>query len=122
MTKGPWWYSGDEGVGEPPSAAAAPEDPAAAAPADRPVEPARDSLDWSALAAGAQRLVEWATERVVAPHAEHDDPREHPDCVMCRALALMADRPGTASSTRSETVPDGIAWIPILGEDPPPEA
>ncbi|MDP1876099.1 MAG: hypothetical protein Q8M17_00870 [Actinomycetota bacterium] len=100
MTKGPWWYSGDE----------------------EPVEPTRDSLDWSALAAGAQRLVEWATERVVAPHAEHDDPREHPDCVMCRALALMADRPGTASTTRSATAPDGIAWIPILGEDPPPEA
>ncbi|MHB1165068.1 MAG: hypothetical protein ACYC90_13305 [Candidatus Nanopelagicales bacterium] len=121
MSKGPWWYSGDEVTAEPP-AEPTPAGPAAAVTGDPASDRPGGPIDWTALAVGAARLVEWATERVVAPHAEHDDPQEHPDCVVCRALALMADRPATASTTGTSTPPDDIAWIPILGEVPAPEA
>jgi hypothetical protein len=126
----PWWYSGDD-------------EPGTTEPADEPAgEPgqAQPGLDWTVLAAGAQRLVDWATERVVAPHAEHDDPREHPQCVVCRAMVVIGDRgaafggssaPGTAGGAQPDgggpagggdgghaTAPDhgGIVWIPIVEE------
>ncbi|MDI1288986.1 MAG: hypothetical protein PSX37_03420, partial [bacterium] len=57
----PWWYSGG---GEEPES--------------KPDGPSLPNLDWSSLASGAQRLVDWATDKVMAPHAEHSDPREHP--------------------------------------------
>lgn len=104
----PWWFSGDE-----------PEDSEEQKPSPGP------SVDWTALATGAQRLVDWATERVMAPHAEHDDPHAHPQCVVCRTLLLIGERPPPPSpdaaspAAASDSAPD-IAWIPIVGEQPEP--
>lgn len=146
----PWWYSGDDEDLNPPRTtddepeAAADQAPAEPAPTDE--EPARTddgaALDWTALAVGAQRLVDWASERLLAPHAEHVDPGEHPDCVVCRTQLLLGER--GASGTARDVDDDGafgdpagadneprgsagepvVTWIPILdgdvgGEDPP---
>lgn len=42
-----------------------------------------------ALMSSAQQLVEWASELVLAPHAEHDDPAEHAECLICRGQQLL---------------------------------
>ncbi len=127
MTSGrPWWYSGDEAteaLGDPTPR----EDvtvPAPSAEAGDPPPAAADGrLDVAALAQGAQRLIEWATERVVAPHAEHGDPAAHPDCLMCRAALLMgpAGQPGPAPA--ASVGPDPVApitWLPVIDERPLP--
>ena len=80
----PWWYSGDEA--EPPR---------------------RPRLDLGALAGTAISLVELARTALLAPHAAHDDPTEHPDCLLCRATQAMG-----ASPTDRRTV----TWIEL---DPP---
>lgn len=99
----PWWYSG-----------------AGDEPESKPDGPGLVNLDWSALATGAQRLVDWATEKVMAPHAEHSDPREHPQCVVCRTMLLIGERPSAATDDASATAPPAqrIEWIPIMGESP----
>ena len=121
----PWWYSGDEG--QEPGATSHAEGGTTDAPrADEPTadEPAPGlPVDWTVLAAGAQRLVEWATERVMAPHADHDDPADHPQCVVCRTLVVIGDR--TASSptpapAREPSTSSGIVWIPIVEESTEP--
>jgi len=109
----PWWYSGD-GDEQPPT------------PDDTPPKQGDGfglpGVDWTALASGAQRLVDWATERVMAPHAEHTDPSEHPQCVVCRTMLLLGDRPTSSPGEPEEPpAPTGdIAWIPILGESEEP--
>jgi hypothetical protein len=141
--KTPWWYSGegDDGeiVAETPSSPEAyspqtPDDASPGASAENE-ESAGGARDWTALVMGAQRIVDWATERVMAPHAEHQDPAEHPDCVVCRTMAVLGDvglrspapvyedaeaeqdvndvsSPGEGAARR----PDVIQWIPIRGE------
>jgi hypothetical protein len=103
-TRTPWWYSGDgdeyEDSAERVSRAAT-ADVASTQPEgdDRSSAGAREegesngggARDWTALVVGAQRMVDWATERVMAPHAEHADPREHPDCVLCRTMTVLGD-------------------------------
>lgn len=106
----PWWYSGGEPV-DPDEQ----DEQKAGAGSGIP------GPDWTALASGAQRLVDWATERVVAPHAEHDDPRAHPQCVVCRTILLFGERampPSNGEQARPDFVDDAadIAWIPIVGE------
>ena len=118
MTPGrtPWWFSGDE-TGDRPAEAAAesspsppPEDmapPDSEAPDDvapddvAPDEdvapdgteaPASSAVDWLGMLSGAQRVMDWATERVMAPHAEHVDPNDHPQCVICRTMVVIGDR------------------------------
>ncbi len=108
MTDRPWWYSGGEGE---------PRSGAGSEPAPEPVGSGLPTVDWTALASGAQRLVDWATERVMAPHSEHDDPRAHPQCVICRAMLLMGDRPPAADERPSTSPPaEDIVWIPIVGD------
>lgn len=125
----PWWYSGDE---EPTNAPTARPDPgdedAGAQPtaSDAEADPADDhpgegparGTDWLGLLAGAQRLVDWATDAVLTPHAEHADPREYPGCLLCRASTFL----GEASSRLDEAavptdatpvVPETIRWLPI---------
>lgn len=102
----PWWYSGDEATGAESSSDQAPADP---------------RVDVSALAQGAQRLIEWATERVVAPHAEHADPTQHPDCLMCRAAQLMGPTgPASSSAGQSGSRPaaEPITWLTVVDERP----
>jgi hypothetical protein len=129
----PWWYSGED---EPPAdeqvPAAEPVGEPADEQADEPAdEPAGAGLDWSLLVAGAQWVMDWAAEKVVAPHAEHADPAEHPQCVVCRTLVLIGDtgtptdlppereagEPAPATSTAQ-----AIRWIPILDGDDDPQA
>lgn len=102
----PWWYSGDEEPAE-PSAEPTPESTDA-----RTDAPSSPGLDWTALISGAQRMVDWATTTVMAPHAEHGDPADHPDCVVCRTLVLVADRQGSGP-TAEPTPVTPIEWIPI---------
>jgi hypothetical protein len=97
--RAPWWYSGDDDEPLPDSvdAAADPHDESGAddeAGADDEEGAASSTMDWTALVAGAARMVDWATERVIAPHAEHADPAEHPDCMVCRTVVLIGDPVG----------------------------
>jgi hypothetical protein len=111
----PWWYSGDD--------AASAVDPEPAEPEDDGPPPT-SGLDWTMLMMGAAKMVDWATERVMAPHAEHEDPAEHPQCVLCRTILLVGDREGlglpvpqegAGEAPRGEPArPAAIRWIPIL--------
>lgn len=111
----PWWYSGeepppDEQAGEP-------------APGEGPEHEARDdaaagdAVDWAQLLAGAFRMVDWATSTVMAPHAEHADPREHPQCVVCRGILMVGATRGPEPSAGDDgqvVAPSAaITWIPI---------
>jgi hypothetical protein len=100
-TGAPWWFSGD-------------------ASGDRPSDDAGDratrgrfdipGLDLAGLASGAQQLVELARQALLAPHAGHEDPRAHPDCVICRTMAAVGEvRTGTDTAERVS----GIAWIAL---------
>ncbi len=110
MTRNPWWFSGDESEPDAESAGAESKGPGL------------PSFDLAALAGTAQRLVDWASERIMAPHADHDDAREHPQCVVCRTLLLLGEGSTSAANGAPEStdaVP-GIAWIPIVdGRDEP---
>jgi hypothetical protein len=143
-TRTPWWYSGDGDEYEAsvePFARAAAADVASTQPAgaDRSADGAGEEdesnggggRDWTALVAGAQRMVDWATERVMAPHAEHADPREHPDCVLCRTMTVLGDvglrspapdpagdRPTAAADHDDDDSDDGD----LEGDDAPDEA
>ncbi len=109
--RAPWWYSGDE---EPQPR----EEPTERAPEPEPDAGQGGGLDWSTLLAGAQRMVDWATERVMAPHAEHDDPAAYPDCLVCRTLVLVSDSgSGPAPSAAPPAAAAPITWIPVR-EDP----
>lgn len=104
--RAPWWYSGEDDQPEPipmiesadePAPDATPADPAqadATYEVDEEAQPASPAMDWTALVAGAVKMVDWATERVMAPHAEHGDPAEHPDCMVCRTVTLIGDPVG----------------------------
>lgn len=123
----PWWYSGDDSDGaEGTGAEPEPVDGLVEETVEGPDHGTDDTdgeaapgMDWTLLVAGAQRMVDWATERVMAPHAEHGDPAEHPQCVVCRTLVLVGDSSGMAPTDPDEGVeetggePEPIAWIPI---------
>jgi len=102
--RAPWWYSGadDPGAGEP--GADAPPD-AAAAP--------RPGIDLSGLLTGAQRLVEWAADAVLSPHAEHGDPSAHPQCVVCRVSLLLGDSRAPAPAQTATQGDEGIRWLDV---------
>ena len=130
--RAPWWYSGDDDETvpvEPVSPDAAPESDATPDPDD-----SSSAMDWTALVAGAARMVDWATERVMVPHAEHTDPSLHPDCMVCRTVTLIGDPVGlmaggsrpsadaeagddteaAASGPVASSGPQPIRWIPII--------
>lgn len=136
----PWWYSGDD---EGPAADAPGTTNAAEGAAGPERSQGGDSatgVDWTALVVGAQRVVEWATERVMAPHAEHAEPAEHPECMVCRTLVVLGESgagpmppapdaheahasgaqvpadPGEADPMSMPRGPGQIQWIPIREE------
>ena len=97
----PWWYSGDPA-----------SERAADASDDRPGRGRFDvpGLDLAGLASGAQQLVELARQALLAPHAGHDDPRAHPDCMICRTMAALGEvRVGADAPTRATA----IEWITL---------
>lgn len=112
----PWWYSGDDGPEPEPGPEPKPESEGTA-------------MDWGALLSGAARMVDWATSTVMAPHAEHGDPAEHPQCVVCRTITLVGDPSGLlptpAADDDSESLVEDepapaprISWIPIVDRSP----
>jgi hypothetical protein len=132
--RAPWWFSGDDEQEPDPVATPEPAPEPALDSADE-ADGTSSSMDWTALVAGAARMVDWATERVMAPHAEHTDPAEHPDCMVCRTVTLIGDPVGLMTSGQRPS-PDGtdtagdvdapltdavdatraqpIRWIPIV--------
>ena len=105
-TSTPWWYSGPsprDDASTAPGASARDEDE------DR-TQPGWGRFDIAGLASGAQQLVELARQTLLAPHASHDEPREHPECMICRATAAfgeMRPEPDRASPGAS------IEWITL---------
>lgn len=95
----PWWFSGDSSAGEFVDAEAT-----AAAPT------ADSGMSLGSLIAGAQQLFDWASELVLAPHADHSDPREHPDCLVCKGTALVQ---GVRSEPAAPAARREISWIPV---------
>ena len=94
----PWWYSGDDNPEEPSAPDADPQ-PAPESESHGSSLPGLGDL--TGLLSGAARMVDWATTAVMAPHAEHTDPADHPQCIVCRTVTLVGDpiglmSPGTA--------------------------
>jgi hypothetical protein len=98
----PWWFSGDSSAGE-PSSDEAPKSSGSS----------ESGLSLGSLMAGAQQLFDWASELVLAPHADHTDPREHPDCLVCKGTALVQ---GVRSQPSAPRDAREISWIPVERE------
>lgn len=107
---GPWWYSGPRDGTD--------GDAAEHAAADRA------AVGLAGLIDGAQRLVGWAAQTVLTPHAQHASPAEHPACVLCQASTLFADAPSVLERLAARSQPDGpeptgdpsIRWLPVRDE------
>lgn len=95
----PWWFSGDKAAREP-----ADETTSAFAGA------AESGMSLGSLITGAQQLFDWASELVLAPHADHSDPREHPECLVCKGTALVQGVRSEPAAPRPERE---ISWIPV---------
>ncbi len=100
----PWWFSGDSTAGEPASG------DSSTTPGSTNPGSADSGMSLGSLIAGAQQLFDWASELVLAPHAVHGDPREHPDCLICKGTALVQ---GVRSEPVSPRSPREITWIPV---------
>lgn len=95
----PWWYSGEE-----PADGDAPRDDEA---------PQIPAWDPSAILLVANQLVDWATERFVAPHAEHDDPAEYPSCVLCRSVSVLGGLTPDSGALSEPVTMTPVTWIPV---------
>lgn len=129
----PWWYSGppeqarSEGrAGDGGARDDGARDDGAAADGS-------GAVDWMAMLAGAARMVDWARGAVLDPHAEHVDPADHPDCMICRTIVVVGDQVGMPARGRGESsgrVPEGphdvepMRWLTLRdgrpGADPVP--
>ena len=104
----PWWFSG-HGAEQSEDRR---HDPTAEGGAGFSFAGVRlGGLTLSNITAGAQQLVDLARHALVTPHAEHSDPREHGDCILCRALTLIAQTADPVDRGRN-----AVAWIDL---DPP---
>ncbi len=103
----PWWYSGNESTNTNESTNAS-----------ESTNTSESTVDWLGLLSGAVRMVDWAAGAVLEPHAAHDDPTEHPDCLVCRTLALVSDRAGLVPPTQDDATAapepaEPIRWITV---------
>ena len=97
----PWWFTGTM------------PDTASAGAGDRTTG---GGFSLSFLASGAQQLVDMAKQAIVVPHADHDDPEQHGDCIICRgqlALGEVRRRPNApddevATEAKSTST---VEWI-----------
>ena len=91
----PWWFSGGDRLGDGDDAGAGNGSGTRSASREESASPGDgrfDSLhDLIGMLSGAPRMLSWALEAVMAPHAEHADPAGHPQCLLCRAQLLFAD-------------------------------
>jgi hypothetical protein len=60
--------------------------------------------------------VDWAAERVIAPHSDHLDPREHPECVVCRTLVVVGDLGARVSDATPDLTDDPTGVAPDKGD------
>jgi hypothetical protein len=102
-TDDPWWFSGPASAPEPEGAAG---------------QSARGGFSLSFLAAGAQQIVDMAKQALLVPHADHDDPSEHGECIVCRGLVALDEvrgRPNAdnASDTESAGRAGSVRWIDL---------
>jgi hypothetical protein len=109
VTQSPWWYSGDDqdGAGQSQGGEAA----------DHGMH-GLPTMDWLAMLGGAQRVVDWAADKVMAPHAGHENPADHPDCLVCKSMLLVGERflgpfGGERRQMPPRHQPTEITWIPI---------
>lgn len=100
----PWWFSGDSSAGEPSREESSQERVSNASGAPD------SGMSLGSLIAGAQQLFDWASELVLAPHADHVDPREHPDCLVCKGTALVQ---GVRNEPAAPKAAREITWIPV---------
>ena len=105
-TSAPWWFSGDSSAGSPETN----ERPTSTNGSSGSSSAPESGMTLGSLIAGAQQLFDWASELVLAPHADHADPREHPDCLICKGTALV-------QGVRSEPAPARpareVTWISV---------
>lgn len=99
-TNPPWWYSGASSQDQAP-------DDAGDSAQDRSSRP---RFDIAGLASGAQQLVDLARQTLLAPHAGHVDPTEHPECMVCRTMAAVGEV--RVASDRAEPAPR-VEWIAL---------
>lgn len=77
------------------------------------------SMDAAGLVSGVGQALTWARESVVAPHAAHADPGEHPDCVICRGMAIVQATAGSAApgngsaATEPAHAESTVRWVPV---------
>lgn len=96
----PWWYSGG-------------------------AQPHAEESAFSALAGTAQAVVAWARQAFIDPHASHEVPGEHPECMLCRAVGTVRDllnSVGPEDSTARPEPASPIEWIEVTvdpGRDDP---
>lgn len=75
MSEGdPWWFSGSASGRESENSSG---------------QSPRGGFSLSSLATGAQQIVDIAKQALLAPHADHDDPSEHGECIVCRGLVAL---------------------------------
>lgn len=140
----PWWFSGDEPEGAQPDAGGPAErkQPASEQPAStpewpepeqtrpeqtRPEQTGRSGPGIADVIAGVGTLVSWARERVIDPHLEHENPAEHPDCVICRGMTAVSrlsdlapvdididlDDDDQLGIELPDETADDITWVPL---------
>lgn len=85
------------------------------------------SMDAAGLVTGVGQALTWARESVITPHAAHEDPAAHPECVLCRGMAMVQSATGplvasagasagpsaggSGAEQASET--ETIRWVPV---------
>ena len=102
MSEGdPWWFTGT-----------LPDDESAGPRHRTP----GGGFSLSFLASGAQQLVDMAKQVIVAPHADHEVPEQHGDCIICRgqlALGEVRRRPDAPNDdvATGAKLESAVEWI-----------
>jgi len=120
-----WWFDQHAARTKVPAA-----DSAQAGPSESDAQDSSSSaggINVGALLTGAQQLMEWASELVLAPHADHADPAEHPECLMCKGQSLIASPAvqgaiiAAATGASNLSAPFAGSSMPQQGARPAPQ-
>ena len=118
----PWWYSAGQSPESDGSGSEGSSPRATGSDGPAAESPASGAPSLGDFVSMASTLVEWATDRVMAPHAEHANPTEHPQCLICRASRMLGAATESAAPVATERGAGAITWIPITDDpsDPTP--